>query len=237
MKPSVLVTGGARRIGRRICETLASSGWNVIVHSRDENDSDAIALADSFSAARVWGDLSKSEDVKKLFSLASNISDNLSAIVNNASLFSVGPITAEDEEKMYRVNYSTPVLLTQLLFEKLKSSNKSGAVINLLDTRILSSAFKKTPYSKSKRELFDFTIQAAKNLSPVLRVNGVAPGPVLVPSAEGLSEKGGKILLSSRPTPDDVANAVQFLLNAKSVTGQIIAVDSGQHLISEEIVR
>lgn len=238
MNPSVLVTGGARRIGRRICEVLASSGWDVIVHSRDENDLDAVALADTLHASRTWGDLSDKNEVEKLFERALSHNARLSAIVNNASLFStVRELTQEDEMNLWNVNFESPVLLTNLLHEKLLKENVCGSVVNLLDTRILSSGFEITSYAKSKRALFDFTHSAAKKYAPTLRVNAVAPGPVLLPSDAAASEKGGRILLSSRPSSDDVANAVLFLLNANSVTGQTIAVDSGQHLIPDEIVR
>lgn len=238
MKPSVLVTGGARRIGRRICEMLASSGWNVIVHSRDENDSDAIDLANSLSAQRVWGDLSDEAEVKKVFASADSNNANFTAIVNNASLFSTRcDLTVAAQCKMRQVNYFTPVLLTRLLFEKLKRDNRTGVVVNLLDTRVLAPDYLKTPYSVSKRLLLEFTSGWAKDFAPVLRLNGVAPGPVLLPDGEGTSEKGGAVLLSSRPSSDDVASAVNFLLNVNSVTGQIIAVDSGQHLIADEIER
>lgn len=238
MNPSVLVTGGARRIGRRICEVLASSGWDVIVHSRDENDSDAIALADTLHASRTWGDLNDKSEVERLFERALSRNVRLSAIVNNASLFSIARTLDEEEEaKIRNVNFESPVSLTKLLHEKLLKENGCGSVVNLLDTRILSREFEITPYAKSKRELFDFTRSAAKEYAPTLRVNAVAPGPVLLPSDAAASEKGGKILLSFRPSADDVASAVLFLLNADSVTGQTIAVDSGQHLISDEIVR
>lgn len=238
MKLSVLVTGGARRIGRRICEVLASSGWDVVIHSRDENDADAINLANSLSSQRVWGDLSDEAEVKKIFASAHSNNSNLTAIVNNASLFSTRyDLSDEEEKKIHQVNYGTPHLLTHLLFEKLKSEKQVGSVVNLIDTRVLTSNYVKTPYAESKRALLDFTLKGARCLAPVLRINGIAPGPVLLPSGEGTSEKGGAILLSSRPSIDDVANAVSFLLNTSSITGQVLAVDSGQHLIADEIMR
>jgi NAD(P)-dependent dehydrogenase (short-subunit alcohol dehydrogenase family) len=238
MKPSVLVTGGVRRIGRGICEKLARSGWHVIIHSRNENDAEAISLSVDLNASRTWGDLNDEQEVNSLFDRALESAENLSAVVNNASLFSVAGFLPDDEKKkLMMVNHTSPCLLSRKLFESLLERGSSGSIVNLLDTRVLSSSYDRTPYAESKRALLESTWNDAKKYAPVLRVNAVAPGPVLIPSDASSSEKGGQILLSSRPSVDDIANAVNFLLTAPSVTGGIIAVDSGQHLIAHEIQR
>ena len=104
-----------------------------------------------------------------------------------------------------------------------------GAVVNILDSVILGSAATERPYFASKRELAAFTRSAAATFAATLRVNGIAPGPVLAPTE--VHVKAGELLLDHRPTPDDVAAAVSYLLSAESTTGAIIPVDSGQYLI------
>jgi NAD(P)-dependent dehydrogenase (short-subunit alcohol dehydrogenase family) len=238
MNPSVLVTGGARRIGRRICEVLSQSGWNVVIHSRGKDDADAAELAEKLHSPRVWGDLGDEREVRRIFENAAGAAPSLCAVVNNASVFSVASVLgAEETAKIRNVNFASPVLLTELLHGKCAQEKMSAAAVNLLDTRILPPAYAKTPYEKSKFDLFAYTREAAKKFAPVLRVNAVAPGPVLPPPDPSSSEKGGATLLANRPSSGDIANAVLFLLNAGAVTGETIAVDSGQHLISGEIVR
>ena len=102
--------------------------------------------------------------------------------------------------------------------------------MNIVDSRILREGFAQTPYALSKDALLQGTLVDARRLAPQVRVNAVAPGPVLAPSEPANREPGGAILLSRRPAPSDVAAAVSFLLDAEAVTGQVVAVDSGQSI-------
>ena len=168
------------------------------------------------------------------------------AIVNNAAVFSKAAELLPDEAKaLWSVNVAVPVRLTELLAAHLAERHSVGAAVHLLDTRILKdfndfkvfngfngfSGLKSlAPYAASKLALARATVEQARRLAPTLRVNGVAPGPVLPPTDPANREKGGDILLPRRPTPSDVASAVAFLLEADAVTGQVLAVDSGQSL-------
>ena len=234
MKGSVLVTGGARRIGLAICEELSARGWNVLSHSRDPEN----PLASDFAKCDTAAD--------RLFAAALEAAPDLCAIVNNAAVFSKAAELPPDEAKaLWAVNVAVPVRLAELLAEHLAARHAAGAVVNLLDTRILGGGRDHRdlrecreifgekgldPYSESKVALARATVEQARRLAPTLRVNGVAPGPVLPPTDPANREKGGDILLPRRPTPSDVASAVAFLLGADAVTGQVLAVDSGQSL-------
>ncbi len=214
---SVLVTGGAKRIGAALCEALRARGWNVLVHSRDERN----PLCVDFGAP---------DAAEVLFERSCAQARDLRAIVNNASEFSTArDLPPADADRLMRVNAGVPTRLTKLLNDRLKARGERGAVVNLLDVRVLRAAM--TPYERSKRVLLDATRAQAVSCAPQLRVNAVAPGPVLVPAAATNSEPGGAVLLDHRPTPQDVAAAVAYLLEAPSVTGQILSVDSGQSLL------
>lgn len=219
MNGSVLVTGGTKRIGKAICDVLRARGWNVLVHSRDAANPLAADFADPAAPAR-------------LFAQACAAAPDLRAVVNNASLFSTARTLAPDAAaRLLRVNAEAPDELTRLLGVRLAREGRTGAVVDLLDARILAPPAEPTPYEASKLALGASMRAAARRFAPCLRVNAVAPGPVLAPADTANREKGGAVLLGHRPTPEDVAEAVAFLLEARSVTGQILAVDSGQSLM------
>ncbi len=220
MRGSVLGTGGAKRIGRTISTALRARGWNVLVHSREAANPLCADLADVLGPAR-------------LFQKACDLAPDLCAIVNNAAEFSTAAtLPAEDAARLMRVNAEAPEKLTTLLGLRLmEHAPFKGAVVNLLDARILPPPSAPTPYEASKIALRDSMVKAAGLFGSCLRVNAVAPGPVLVPTGTANRETGGEVLLDHRPTPEDVAEAVAFLLEAKSVTGQVLAVDSGQSIL------
>ena len=235
---TVLVTGGARRIGRAICEELAARGWRVIVHCRRRDDAEAAALAERLGGLALAADLADPLGAARLFQAACDAADDLSALVNNAAVFSTAPALAPDAAAaLARVNAEAPEKLTTLLGLRLMEHPPfRGAVVNLLDSRILPpppSDREETPYEKSKRALAAATRRLAGMMASSLRVNAVAPGPVLAPVAAANREKGGETLLDRRPTPRDVAEAVCFLLEAPSVTGETLAVDAGQACLKE----
>ncbi len=235
---AVLVTGGARRLGRAICETLAAHGWRVVIHARRSDDSDAAALAERLGGCVVAGELTEPLAAPRLFQAACDSAPNLCALVNNAAMFSpAADLPPEERTALQRVNVEVPEKLTTLLGLRLMEHPPfHGAVVNLLDCRILPPPLpgqKETPYLASKRALQASMLKSAGLFASCLRVNAVAPGPVLPPTNPAHRIPGGEILLPQRPTPQDVAAAVAYLLEASAVTGQTIAVDSGQSMLDD----
>ena len=210
-KGTVLVTGGTRRIGKAISETLENAGWRVLTSSHRAG-----------SGADFMCDLSDPSGPVKLYAAAlAAAPDDFCAIVNNAALFAGDPSVLE------AVNLVAPRKLTMLL------AGREGckcSVVNILDSKTLGpSSPSDGAYAKTKRELRSDTLKHAALFAQTLRVNAVAPGPVFPP--EGVHEPAGDMLLDRRPGPEDVAAAVLYLLEAESVTGTVIPVDSGQHLV------
>jgi NAD(P)-dependent dehydrogenase (short-subunit alcohol dehydrogenase family) len=148
---------------------------------------------------------------------------DLCAVVNNAALF------RGEEAVLEAVNFTAPQKLTMLLAGR---EGVKCAVVNVLDSRTLEAgetSADASVYAGTKRKLLDYTRKSACLFADSLRVNAVAPGPVLPP--EGCHEPAGEMLLDRRPSPADVADAVAYLLEAQAVTGTVIPVDSGQHLL------
>ena len=216
MKGTVLVTGGARRLGKAIADALRACGWNVIVASRTSPDA-AFAV-----------DLAEPDGPARLFAAAAAAVSDLCAVVNNAAVFSHDAELPPDEESRLRaVNVDAPRALTELL-----AAHGGGAVVNIVDCRALDAAHADdTPYLRTKRELLAAARADAIRLAGHVRVNAVAPGPVLPP--EACHERAGATPLGRHPTPQEVADAVAYLLSAESTTGAVIPVDGGQSLVSE----
>ena len=201
-------------------------------------DRDAIALADEIGGRAVFADLAEPLGPARLFNAVCAAEPGICALVNNAGVFSPAEgLSPEEEARLMAVNAAAPEKLMTMLGLRLMTNDENGtglprlgAAVNILDSRILASS-PSTPYARSKAALLEAQRKATLNFASVLRVNGVAPGPVLAPV--GAHEKGGETLLDARPTPEDVAGAVVYLLSAKSVTGAVIPVDSGQSLLGK----
>ena len=212
---TVLITGGTVRLGKAIAERLRADGWRVITSSHRAD-----------AGADIVADLSEPMGAAKLYAAALQMLGGTppDALVNNAALF-VG-----DEEAVRAVGFDAPKKLTMMMAGR---EEGVGAVVNLLDAAALDGnrgqSAASDGYRDAKRELRAFTLSSAMMFAATLRVNGVAPGPVLAPTE--VHEKAGEMLLDRRPTPEDVAAAVAYLLGAESVTGTIIPVDAGQHLM------
>lgn len=215
---SVLITGGTVRLGKAIAERLRAEGWRVITSSHRAD-----------AGADIVADLAEPRSAAKLYAATLQMLDGMppDALVNNAALFT------GDAATITAVNLEAPKKLTMLMAGR---ETGVGAMVNILDTKALDVYRRfSTPtdaYLASKRELAAFTRSSAATFAATLRVNGVAPGPVMAPV--GVHEKAGETLLNRHPTPGDVAAAVSYLLDAESTTGAIIPVDAGQHLMSEE---
>lgn len=239
-----LVTGGSVRLGRCICEALAARGCGVVVHYR-RSAAEAVALvarlaATGVPASCVQGDLTDEPACQRVMAAAA-AEGGVDILINNASVFNkdafmdVGEVRLRDE---LAVNAFAPMFLTRAFARQCGAAAPGGSpvakVVNLLDRRVAGLEKGMLPYLLSKRMLLDYTRIAALELGPRISVNAVAPGPVLAPPGKGdayLHDHAGPMVLGRRPLPADVAAAVLYLLEADSVTGQVIYVDAGQHLL------
>ena len=224
----VLVTGGAKRIGRAFTEAFLSTGAEVVVHYKKSRSE-----AEALSPYTICADLADSDAVGHMLDQAGPID----ILVNNASLFTRDRLRDATAERTYRemqVNLLAPLDLIR----QFANQSKSGAVLNLLDRRIKAHDVSCVPYSLSKVALAELTLLAALELAPHIRVNGVAPGPILPApetSEEVFNERKGSIPMERIPAVQDVVNAGFFLLKNPSVTGQIIYVDGGQHMLGNGV--
>ena len=213
---TAVVTGGTTRIGLAVSERLRAGGWRVLTSShRADAGADIVAdLAETTGAARLYA-----EALRLLGGQPPDL------VVNNAGLFAQDPVDAATAARIEAVNYTAAEKLTILAAGR---ESGRGAVVNILDSRALAGEGGGA-YLESKRKLVEFTHRAAALFADTLRVNGVAPGPVLAPV--GFREKAGFTPLG-RPTPEAVAESVAFLAEAEHTTGCIIPVDGGEMALS-----
>lgn len=237
---AVLITGAARRVGRVLAEAAARSGWAVAVHA-NTNLAEAEAFADELRAgglnvAALAANLADWAETAALIARATEaLGQPLTALINNASTFENDAVDSFDQALWslhMDVNLRAPCQLAQAFAAQLPA-DQPGAIINLLDQRVLKPTPLFFSYSLSKAALFEATRTMAQALAPRIRVNGVGPGPTIrnVRQSEAdFAKQAQATLLERGATPDEIADAVMWLLEAKAVTGQMIAVDGGQHL-------
>ena len=242
MSRSVLITGGARRIGAAIAERLAKDGWRVVIHYHyHAEEAAAFARALGGGALTLDADLSDPVAAEPMPArAAAALGKPLDAVVNNASVFDfnrAGDFTIEDWRRDETVNLLSPVLIARA-FAKTLPQGSTGAVVNLLDQKLWNLNADFFTYTMSKIGLEGATRLLARALAPAVRVNGVAPGITLPSgnqSAEEFNAVASKYNLLRRPIDiGAVAGAVAFLLDNDAVTGQTILADNGQHMIASD---
>ena len=220
----ILVTGGARRVGKMFVEKLQSFGADVVVHYNTSKNE-----AEDLSKFVIQCDLSKPDSFPNLI----NECGPIDILINKASIFSKDKLIESNPAKVFKefaVNFFSPFELTR----QFAKQNRDGIVLNILDRRILANEITCLPYCLSKKSLAEFTYAAALELAPRIRVNAIAPGPILAPDNQDFNtykEKAGFIPLERIPNPMDVIEAALYLINNESITGQVIYVDGGQNLI------
>jgi NAD(P)-dependent dehydrogenase (short-subunit alcohol dehydrogenase family) len=239
MIKTVLITGAAKRVGRAIARELAQAGYDIAIHFRDSVD-DAAALAREVEgygrrAALVQADLADETAVEAMLPDAIGKLGPVTALINNASLFvrdEVLDVTREGWDRQLAVNLRAPFVLTQH-FARLLPPDADGAVVNMLDQRVWNFTPHFVSYTVSKAGLWTLTQTLALALAPRIRVNGVGPGPILPndnQSAEQFHTHWSSLPLQRKIEPVEVARTVRFLVESPSVTGQMIAVDGGEHM-------
>jgi len=249
--PTVLVTGAAKRLGRDIALALASAGWRVAVHYRGSAEdatktvADCVALAGA--AASFHADLSDESAVRNLLPRVIESMGYVDAVVNSASTFehdTSASFSFAALEKHMRSNAGAPILLAQALHAHIAQraanqpeSRGQGVVVNLLDQKLWNQNPDFMSYTLSKAALEAANTMLAMDLSPLVRVVGVAPGLTL--TSHMLSDAKFEALHKLSPlgrssTPQDVAATVLFALQNQSITGTTLLVDGGQHLMRFE---
>lgn len=233
---TALVTGAARRIGHAISLGLAKQGVNVIVNYNRSED-EARKLLDEISelgvkSGLVRANFSNPDSHKDLIEHANRIFGQIDILINNASIFSSDKdsVRIEDLNANMLVNAWTPFMLGKYFSEKVES----GKIVNLLDTRIAGYDFDHFAYYLSKRMLEILTKSMALKLAPKILVNGIAPGLILPPEGKNysyLEEKKNTIPLRRYGSISDVVETTLFLLRSDFITGEVIHVDGGKHLI------
>ena len=244
------MTGAAKRLGREIALQFARQGWDVAVHyGRSEQEAKEtvreIGMMGVNSQA-FQADLADETAVKKLFTTVSQQFTNLHCLVNSASIFeydranSSSPLSTQSLQNHMQVNLTAPILLSQLMFEFLKSkASKTGgdhlpSVIQLLDQKLINLNPDYLSYTLSKAALATSVEILALDFAPHLRVVGLAPG-ISLPSGDqtidGFTKAHQMTPLGKSSTPEDVAKAAVFLAQANAITGTTLYVDGGQHLL------
>lgn len=239
MTGPILITGAGKRIGRALALGLAEDGYPIAVHHNRSADAakevvTAIrqkgGIADRFQA-----DLGNEQDIAGLVTQVAERLGPPCVLINNASTFEKDDIltaTKESWDLHFSVNLRAPYLLTQN-FARVLPKDRQGAIINIIDHRVwkLNPLF--STYTLSKSALWTLTQTAAQALAPRIRVNAIGPGPVL-PSVHqdknSFADEASSTLLGRGPSLEEIVNTVRFLLETPSVTGQMIALDGGQHL-------
>ncbi|MER8981165.1 MULTISPECIES: SDR family oxidoreductase [unclassified Mesorhizobium] len=236
---TALVTGGARRIGRAIVEDLAAHGFAVAIHcNRSRIEADALAakiIAGGGRAAVVAADLTDMDAVDDLVGQAQAALGPIPLLVNNASLFEDDSVLDFDWrawDRHFAVHVKAPALLAQN-FARALPAGQEGLIVNMIDQRVWRPTPRYFSYALSKSTLWTATQMMAQALGPSIRVNAIGPGPTLKNARQDDSDFAAQVdglVLKRGPDLPEFGATIRYLWEARSVTGQMIALDGGQHL-------
>ncbi len=236
-KPTALVTGGAKRIGREIALHLAGQGYNIALHY-NSSKAEAMSTAQAIFKKNVrcelfCCDLADEAAVLKLMSQVYKAFPNIALLVNSASIFVPNKLGAQDlslYKAHWDINFKAPYILS---CEFARLVNK-GQIINLIDTNVGRHRSRYADYLLTKKALYEFTQMAAVQFGPAIRVNGISPGMILPPVNNQPDDRKRRALtipLKRVGDPKYLTQTLQFLLDNDYITGQIIANDGGEQLV------
>jgi len=237
-KGVVLITGAAKRIGRVIAIEAAKAGWDVAIHYNTSR-TDAETLVEEIRAlgcktCLAKADLMDGQAVEDLIPRVNNACGPLSALVNNAALFE--PDKTDPDGVCHRtINFDVPCRLCEIFAQQLPPE-KAGAVVNMLDSTDVPPFF--SAYAASKKNLHKATLAMARTLAPWVRTNGVAPGPTWMNPRETREHFDRMVKatpLQVEISPQAVASTVLFLITNPAISGEVIHVDGGQHMVNPTI--
>ena len=234
----IIITGGATRIGAAIAKKLSGPNKELVLHfNKSKSKAENLKKKLEHYGAKVYlakGDLSKEKEIHKIIKFSKSKMNFFDCLINNASLFENDKLenfTTKSWESHLKANLKAPALLTKGFAKN--SRGKNNNIINIIDQRI----FKLTPYffsyTLSKTGLYTLTKTSAMSLAPNIRVNGIAPGPTIKNKRQ--SDKHFKKQYMATPLKrqtnvEEICNAVDFFIKNRSITGQVLAIDSGQNL-------
>jgi len=240
---TILVTGGAKRVGAAIVRRLHAAGANVAIHFRSSRD-EAFALRDALNALRegsalcVQADLLKMDDLPRMVDEVVQHFGQLDVLVNNASSFYATPLAGIDAtqwDDLLGTNLKAPLFLAQAVAAELR--RRHGCIVNIVDIHAERPMQGHLLYSAAKAGLVALTKGLAQELAPQVRVNAVAPGVIVWPEGEAWQDEAARrkivahTLLKREGSPEDIAKTVQFLsADAPYITGQVISVDGGRSI-------
>lgn len=236
---AALVTGGARRIGRALVAAAADAGFDVAIHVRGVDDDAEAAASEVRARGRkaqiVACDLRKESTTVALVGEVEAELGPVTLLVNCASVFerdAFSDMNRASWDAHMETNLRAPLVLAQAFARRLPE-DREGLIVNVLDQRVWRPTPEFFSYSLSKAALWEATRMLAQDLAPRIRVNGIGPGPTLASIHQTAAEFAAEVqstLLQRPSAPAEIAGALRFLIDAHAVTGQMIAVDSGQHL-------
>ncbi|TVZ64534.1 NAD(P)-dependent dehydrogenase (short-subunit alcohol dehydrogenase family) [Rhizobium mongolense USDA 1844] len=236
---AALITGAAKRIGRAIVEDLAGNGFSVAIHANSSIDeAEAVAAKlrqEGKYAVAVKGDLTKINETEALIKRAADLLGPIDLLVNNASIFredSVRKMDAGVWDEHFAVHVRAPSILAAQFAAQLPETS-TGLIVNVIDQRVWALRPSFYSYTLSKSALWTATQTMAQALAPKIRVNAIGPGPS-IPSERQLQEdfqaQVAALILKQGPALEEFGRTIRFLFETPSITGQMIALDGGQHL-------
>ncbi len=237
---TALVTGAGDRLGKAMALGLGAQGYAVAIHynrsAKKADDVAAAITANGGNAVTLQADLSKEEETAKLIKAATSALGPISLLVNSASRFEpdeIDTMTRDSWDAHIETNLRAPLKLAQD-FAAQAPADANNLIVNLIDQRVWKLTPQFLSYTLSKAALLTLTQTLAQALGPAgIRVNAIGPGPTMRntrQSEEDWRKQNEATVLGHGATPDDICGALSYLIDARAVTGQMIAVDGGQHL-------
>ena len=234
----IIITGGATRIGAAIANKLSGPNKEIVIHfNKSKSKAEDLKKKLFLKGSKIYlikADLNKDSDLKKIIKFAKSKLKYFDCLINNASLFEndkLDNFTSQSWEKHINTNLKAPAYLSKEFSKNIRGKNNN--IINIIDQRV----FKLTPfffsYTLSKTGLYTLTKTSAMSLAPQIRVNGIAPGPTIKNKRQSMKHFKNQYLatpLKKQVNVDEVCNAVDFFIKNSSITGQVLAIDSGQSL-------
>jgi len=236
---NLLITGAATRVGKAIALHFAEKGWNIALHyfrsSSKAKELKKIIEQNWVKVALIKADLKNSKQVEKIVPLAKKKLGAIDCLINNAALFEkddIANFTTKSWNDHFNINLLAPTILTKQ-FAKQASKKTVSNIINIIDQRIFNLTPFFMSYTISKSGLQTLTKTMAMRLGPNIKVNAIAPGPTIKSKRQTDRHFRNQVkstLLKKSVRLEDICDTVEFLINNNSITGQIVAVDSGQNL-------